>query len=85
MTHLTVEIKKQFLSLAGQLSPENLACDGELPAHLVRKRYAALKKEWGKLERLVGRTVTENEAYSWWDEVYKSNKLVSINGVLTRE
>jgi hypothetical protein len=68
MTVLTKEIKDQFLVLANQLSPENLCCDGEAPMSYVRKRRSQLMKEWSRLERLLGRTVTENEAYSWYLE-----------------
>lgn len=65
MTALTNELKNKFINLACALSPENLSCDGELPATQVRKRYTQLKREWGKLERELGRTVTENEVWSW--------------------
>lgn len=60
---LTDEVKKQFLSLACQLSPENLSCDGELPAAEVRRRRAALDREWQLLEIRVGRRVTESEVW----------------------
>lgn len=65
MTNTSNELKNKFISLACQLSPENLSCDGELPTAQVRKRYSQLKREWGKLEVELGRTVTENEVWSW--------------------
>ena len=66
---LTPELKDKFLSLANQLSPENLCCDGELPAHLVRKRAKKLHAEWAALEKQAGRTVTEEELYQYEERV----------------
>jgi hypothetical protein len=60
---LSKEMREQFLSLAAQLSPENLTCDGELPAAQVRARAAALRLKWAALEQQVGRQVTESEVW----------------------
>lgn len=54
----------KFLGLACDLSPENLSCDGELSLAQVKKRRAALMKQWGQLERELGRVVTEAEVFS---------------------
>jgi hypothetical protein len=40
----------QFESLENRLSPENLACDGEISQAQVRKRYKQCMKEWHDLE-----------------------------------
>ena len=57
-------IANQFLSLACQLSPECLTCDGELPRTLVQRRYRKLKSEWAALEAKVGRSVSEDEVWA---------------------
>ncbi|HUW46128.1 MAG TPA: hypothetical protein VMW50_10095 [Dehalococcoidia bacterium] len=62
---MTEQIKQQFLNLACSLSPENLTCDGELPKHVVQAKYADLMRQWKKLEKQVGRKVSEEEAYNF--------------------
>lgn len=62
---LTDEIKRRFSDLAGELSPENLCCDGELPHSQVIIKERRLRKEWADLEQKVGRKVTENEVWDW--------------------
>ena len=62
---MTEDIKKKFSSLACQLSPENLTCDGELSNAQVRIRYQKLTSEWAKLEREVGRAVSEEETWNF--------------------
>lgn len=57
------DIKRKFQSLANQLSPENLAADGERPMSEVRKLHSRLMKEWKVLEKQVGRKVSESEVY----------------------
>lgn len=59
------EIMDDILMVYGQLSPENLSCDGELPRRLVQRRYADLQRQLRALETEMGRKVTEGEAYSW--------------------
>lgn len=61
---LTPEIKKQFDRLLCRLSPENLHCDGECSAREVRSRLAQIRREWHDLEKLAGRTVSEDEAWA---------------------
>ena len=62
---MTKEQKNKFSRLACSLSPENLTCDGELSNAQVRIRHRQLMKEWGALEREVGRTVTEEETWNF--------------------
>ena len=64
---------QKFLDLALSFSPENLTCDGELPQSEVRRKYNRLTKEWKKLEKQVGRTVTVQEV--WEASFPHSNKL----------
>ncbi len=65
----TIEQKRSFLSLACQLSPENLSCDGELSMRKVAQRRADLNRQWKALEKEVGHRVDEEAAYRWVDEV----------------
>ena len=66
---LTPELIDKFSSIANQLNPENLSCDGEMPMHLVRKRAKKLHAEWAALEKQAGRTVTEEDVYSYEEKV----------------
>jgi len=59
-THLS-----RFKGLSSMLSPENLSADGELPQSAVRKRKRLLLSEWRRLERKVGRVVTEDEVWEF--------------------
>ena len=60
---LSPELKKKFLNLVCQLSPEVLHCDGEISNAQAQKKYNALMKEWKRLEAIAGRKVEEFEAY----------------------
>jgi hypothetical protein len=62
---LTDEIKARFVNLTCELSPENLTCDGELSPSRVAVRRRELMNEWHSLERKIGRTVTEDQAWKW--------------------
>jgi len=62
---MTEDIKREFQSLACQLSPENLSCDGELSNAQTNQRYRNLKLQWAELEKKVGREVTEEETWGW--------------------
>lgn len=68
-TGLTVELKKKFVDLCGQLSPENLSCDGELSRSQVDARRAQINRQWRDLETQAGRRVSEAEADGWWAEI----------------
>jgi|TARA_R100000951_G_C2494140_1_gene135390 transposase-like protein len=54
-----------FRGLSSMLSPENLSADGEIPQSAVKKRARFLLSEWKKLERKVGRVVTEDEVWEF--------------------
>ena len=60
---LTDHVKGGFIRLAGELSPENLSCDGECSDAEVRQRRSNIMRQWKELERRAGRTVTEDEAW----------------------
>lgn len=53
----------QFQNLSNRLSPENLYCDGEISNAEAQRKYKSLRKDWKRLEKKVGRTVTETEVY----------------------
>ena len=53
----------QFHDLSNRLSPENLTCDGELSTSEWKMKEKRLLKDWKRLERQVGRTVTEEEIF----------------------
>lgn len=58
-------IIQAILEVYGNLSPENLSCDGEASyAHMNRVRNECQRKLKGLFAAL-GRTVTESEAYEW--------------------
>jgi hypothetical protein len=62
---LSADAKREFLSLASQLSPENLSWDGERSAAETRKAASRLNKRWNELEKQVGRQVSESEAFGF--------------------
>lgn len=55
----------------GDLSPENLTCDGELSRTEVNRRYSALQRKLKGLFAALGREVDEGEAYKWEQEYNK--------------
>ncbi len=57
------EVMADILGVYGELSPENLTCDGELSAAQVRRRSAELHRRLQLLFKEIGRTVSETEAY----------------------
>ena len=54
----------QFDDLSNRLSPENLTCDGELSTSEWKRKEKRLLKDWKRLERRVGRTVTDEEVFA---------------------
>lgn len=47
--------------IVGDLSPENLTCDGELSHAQVRNKLRELKAEWAQVEAKLGYKVSEEE------------------------
>lgn len=58
------EIMKFLRNLAGELSPENLSCDGECSRSEVAARRASINACW-TLERKLGKKVSQDEAEDW--------------------
>lgn len=62
------KIMERFVRLLGDLSPENLSCDGELSRAQINRKLLLIKKEWKELEKELGKKMTEDDVYCW-DEV----------------
>lgn len=58
--------RNEFRSLANQLSPENLHCDGEITRAQAQRRYRSIMKRWRALEKTLGRKVSEDEAWGYY-------------------
>jgi hypothetical protein len=65
------ELMKELDGLCGELSPENLSCDGEISSTQIRKKASAIRAEWKEIEKKLGRKVSEYEAESHWMSTYK--------------
>ena len=63
---MTEAQQKEFQSLASQLSPENLHCDGEITRAQAQTKYRSIKKRWRALEKALGRKVSEDEAWGFY-------------------
>ncbi len=57
---MTEAQQKEFQSLASQLSPENLHCDGEITRAQAQTKYRRIMKRWRALEKALGRKVSED-------------------------
>lgn len=60
------EIMAEINGLYTQLSPENLTCDGELSRNQIAIKYRSLQSQLQAMFRKLGRTVSEDEAFSWY-------------------
>ena len=54
--------------LSNDLSPENLTCDGEAPAHLVYAKRSKLSTRLNYLCKAFGREISETVAWNWMEE-----------------
>ena len=59
------EIMQVFVSLTCELSPENLACDGEASGAQIKSKLGEIHGTWKELETLLGRKVTEDQVYQY--------------------
>lgn len=62
-----------------ELSPENLSCDGELPAYAVNAKRSKLNARLTYLYKAFGREVGECAACDWMDEK-RSKETTTSNG-----
>lgn len=61
-------IMNEIVDTYGALSPENLTCDGELPRSQVNARYSKLNKTLRSLFQELGKEVSEEDAWAWWEK-----------------
>lgn len=73
-TKLTRAIKKQFLELQNQLSPENLCGDGEYTKAQSKDRHKEIMIQWWALEDKIGMKVNAETIEQW--EVEETKKSV---------
>ena len=59
------ECKPIFARLCGDLSPENLHCDGEITVAQARQKEKLFRSAWKELEGIYGTYVDEGEAFRW--------------------
>jgi len=61
-------LKDFFISLAFELEPENLACDGERSRKEIKIALSSINAKWSALEKLLGRSVSVDEVWKWEEE-----------------
>lgn len=59
--------------LCGELSPENLSCDGELSRTAINAKLRDIRGEWREIENKLGRKVSEEEAENHWMSEWRKN------------
>lgn len=64
-----------FDALSGDLSPENLCCDGELSRTQTQMKYRKLMREWRALEKIIGRKVSEDEVFKYSMKKYEERRI----------
>ena len=69
------ELMSFFCRLSSDLSPENLSCDGECSVTETRRKYREIMQAWKFLEGKLGRKVTEDDTYAWYEKTKKENQL----------
>ena len=87
-TDLVIEKRylQQFKDLCVRLEPENLTCDGELSRSESDRKYKKLMKDWKRLEKKVGRSVSEQEIWElMYPHVYSSDNIVNLSELLTEQ
>lgn len=67
---VTKDIKEQFCSLIGELSPENLSCDGECTRTQIKQKVSFINKRWKILEKKIGFKVSYDQANEFFYELY---------------
>ena len=62
--------KELFYRMAIALEPENLYMEGECSQAEAKRRYNHIMKMWEQLEKILGRKVSQHEAFGFRDEIY---------------
>jgi len=65
------ELMNALSHLSGDLSPENLTCDGELNRTQIAAKLRAIKGEWKEIEKKLGRKVSEYEAEDYYMKKFR--------------
>jgi len=68
------KVMERLLGLAGELSPENLTCDGELTDRAVNSKYRAIMVKWRKYEVMLGKAISESEVWDWYFEAKEKSE-----------
>jgi hypothetical protein len=66
MPETETELMDALTVLCGELSPENLSCDGELSRTAINQKLHAIMGEWKEIENKLGRKVSEDEVEIYW-------------------
>ena len=66
------ELMKELDRLCGELSPENLSCDGEISRTAMMIKAREIRAEWKEIEKKLGRKVSEEEAESHWMSTFNN-------------
>lgn len=62
---ITKAIKEKFYAMTNELSPENLACDGEISKAQARAKFKTIMIRWHNLEDKIGIKVTQGVLDQW--------------------
>ena len=63
------EIMIEIVRLYGNLSPENLHCDGEISRTAAARRGASFRRQLRECFQELGRSVSEDQAYAYADSM----------------
>jgi len=61
------QLMNSISRIYASLSPENLYCDGELSHGQAMRKAASLRRELKALFKAIGRRVSEEECWVWYD------------------
>lgn len=78
-SHTDRLILEAICAVYNELSPENLCCDGELPAHMVNRKRTDLNRKLNGLFKAFGRPVSETAAYDWSDKKREADNARRVN------
>lgn len=59
------EVMEYFSRLVSELSPENLACDGEASRSQINAKLKEIRGAWAELEEIIGKSISERDVLEW--------------------
>jgi hypothetical protein len=71
-------ILEAIFGVYNDLSPENLSCDGELPMSQINARRTRLNRKLRGLCMAMGRDISEDEIYQWWQDKESKQRNVTV-------